>query len=89
MLNNNQIKEFEVLNVQPEKEYFFQSYQKGSKKRIPDFRTQLYWNPNLILSEKNTISFYNSDVSGDFEIEITGVTQEGKTISTRKEFKVE
>ncbi len=91
MLNNNQIKEFEVLKVQPEKEYFFQRYDNDSLSldRIPDFRTQLYWNPNLILSDENTISFYTSDVSGVFEIEITGITQEGKPISARKKFKVE
>ncbi|TCI95025.1 hypothetical protein [Tenacibaculum sp. M341] len=81
-------KEFEILKPEPQKEYFFQSYQKGSIKRIPDFRTQLYWNPNLTLSDDNTVSFYTSDVSGDFEIEITGITQEGKPISIKNQFSV-
>lgn len=69
------------------KKYFFQNYSKSNNKRIPDFRTQLFWDPNLNVSQKE-ISFFTSDVSGNFEIEIEGFTNDGEPISLRKNFKV-
>ncbi|WP_028889419.1 hypothetical protein [Tenacibaculum ovolyticum] len=85
--NQKQLKEFNILKPQPKKKYFFQKH-KRENERIPDYRTQLYWNPNIDLSTKE-ITFYTSDVSGEFEIEIEGFTQKGKPISLRKTFFVD
>ncbi|TCI95019.1 hypothetical protein [Tenacibaculum sp. M341] len=92
LLNTNVLKEFKVLKVQPNKKYFFQRYDDDLSEeidRVPDFRTQLYWNPNIDLSNKKSLNFYTSDVSGDFVIEVEGVTEDGRLISLKKEFKVE
>lgn len=72
---------------QPTKKYYSPDYSKQNNKRIPDFRTQLLWLPNIDATKEN-ISFYTSDVTGDFEIEIEGFTQKGKPISMKKTFTV-
>ncbi|MCD4663641.1 MAG: hypothetical protein K8R68_00120 [Bacteroidales bacterium] len=47
--------------------------------RIPDFRTLLYWNPELLISQgDNTLNFYTSDNTGDYDIIVRGVTKNGK-----------
>ncbi len=46
---------------------------------IPDFRTLLYWTPDLKSAHKNkkTVSFYTSDQPGKYVIVIMGLTNEG------------
>ncbi|WP_299682038.1 hypothetical protein [uncultured Tenacibaculum sp.] len=80
------IKQVSVMNIQPKKEYYFENYNTSSKNRIPDFRTQLYWNPNI--DSKKKINFYTSDVSGNYEIIIEGYSNSGKSIRFTHEFSV-
>jgi hypothetical protein len=58
--------------------------------RNPDFRNTLYWNPSVIpdKSGKARIEFWTSDNSGDYVVNIQGLTSEGKTFSFRKILKV-
>ncbi|MBI5008288.1 MAG: hypothetical protein HZB98_01245 [Bacteroidia bacterium] len=58
---------------------------------IPDFRNTLYWNPCLKPDNegKIRIEFWTSDIIGDYEINLQGITPEGLTISTVKSFKIE
>ncbi len=58
---------------------------------IPDFRNTLYWNPSVETDEsgKARIEFWTSDVKSDYEINIQGITPEGKLISAKKIFRVE
>ena len=74
------------MPILPQKQYFFQRH-KINNQRVPDYRTQLYWNPNLNLTKKQ-FSFYTSDVKGKFEIDIQGFTKNGKFISEKKTFDV-
>ena len=59
-------------------------------KREPDFRTLLYWTPNLKLNEDGTaqFSFFTSDCSGDFVIKAEGIGEDGKRIQASYVFKV-
>lgn len=70
--------------------YFKQDYTDGDKyNRIPDYRYQLLWQPDLTLENKeNTISFFTSDISGEYEINLEGFTQEGIPVSLRETFEV-
>ncbi|OUL61889.1 hypothetical protein [Flavobacterium sp. AJR] len=70
--------------------YFKQDYTDGDKyNRIPDYRYQLLWQPDLTLENKeNIISFFTSDVSGEYEINLEGFTQEGIPVSLRETFEV-
>lgn len=72
------------------KYYYNQDYSEASKyERIPDYRYQLFWNPDLKIENEKTISFYTSDVKGQFEINIQGFTSNGKPISVKEYFEVE
>ena len=50
--------------------------------RTPDFRHLLYWKPNLKIkaNETSSVSFYTSDVQGEFYITIEGISKSGKPI---------
>jgi hypothetical protein len=69
------------------KKYFFPDYSIENDQITPDYRTQLYWKPSLNSTDEE-ISFYTSDIAGDFEIEIEGFTNSGIPISLRKIFNV-
>ena len=72
------------------KQYYKIDYSKNKQKRIPDFRYQLFWEPNLKLNEASKeILFYTSDKTGVFEIILQGFTNSGVPISIKKEFTVE
>ncbi|MEO7992351.1 MAG: hypothetical protein ABI663_22565 [Chryseolinea sp.] len=74
------------LGILTEKLYFSPVYDEVSQlTTIPDYRTQLYWNPIISLSEKpQTFEFYTSDVTGDFEIVIEGIRVDGQPLHHRE-----
>tara|TARA_R110002050_G_scaffold56512_1_gene126952 strand:+ start:37843 stop:39588 length:1746 start_codon:yes stop_codon:yes gene_type:complete len=83
-----------ILNtIVPTKKYFKQAYNKvtsQNSKHIPDYRYQLLWEPELNFSSSTqTLEFYTSDVSGNFEINIVGFTKSGKPIEITETFVVE
>ncbi|WP_091869386.1 hypothetical protein [Pricia antarctica] len=77
---------------QERKKYFSPVYgdSLSQKERIPDFRHQLLWKPNIVIHEKEaSFSFYTSDVNGRFEVSLKGFTTGGKAISLTESFLVE
>lgn len=53
--------------------------------RIPDFRTQLFWLPQIKLSEiTQKIHFYTSDIPGTYEISLEGFTDKRKHVKLTK-----
>jgi len=60
------------------------------RSRIPDFRTTLYWNPSVKPDKegKARIEFWTSDFVSDFEVNIQGITPDGKIFSLKKIIKV-
>ena len=77
-------------NLQPttiSKKYFKQDYSdKQKNERIPDYRNQLFWDPNLDIEKP--ISFYTSDIKGIFEIVLDGFSTDGIPVHTIEEFEV-
>lgn len=75
------------------KNYFRQVYENESTRnleQIPDQRRQLLWLPNLkIKNQDQAITFFTSDLQGDFEISLEGFTDTGKPVSVRKIISVE
>jgi hypothetical protein len=59
--------------------------------RVPDFRNTLYWNPSIKPDKdgKAIVDFWSSDKISDYEINIQGITSEGKLISLRKIIRTE
>jgi len=58
--------------------------------RIPDFRTLLYWQPDIRIKQGilKKIEFYTSDDEGVYEIEITGINKDGSPLSIKSYFEV-
>ncbi|MFV8343138.1 hypothetical protein [Flavobacterium sp. XS2P39] len=84
------IKKIDIQRPTIKKVYFSPDYASGTlSQRIPDYRHQLLWMPELNIAEKeNTVSFYTSDVTGNFEIVLEGFTKKGVPISLKKSFEV-
>jgi hypothetical protein len=65
----------------PEKTFNIPSYDSSTEKtsRIPDFRTLLYWNPELKIAKGDTtLIFYTSDNTGEYDIIVRGITKNGE-----------
>lgn len=63
-------------------EFYNPAYDTPEKKadNKPDLRTTIYWNPALKLDSvgKTSIEFYTSDFPSSYNVEIEGITKEGK-----------
>lgn len=78
-----------VLRPQPKKLYNKIEYTNlADNARIPDFRNQLFWNPEVKLNSKNNNSFYTSDLSGTYEVRLEGFTNNGTPVSLKETFEV-
>lgn len=80
----------EIQRPQEKISYFKPDYTDQNKyDRIPDYRHLLLWIPELTLENpENTISFFTSDVSGTYEIDLEGFTKDGSPISLKETFEV-
>lgn len=85
------VKNVELFKPLESKSYFQQQYDSSDKlNRIPDFRTQLLWLPNLEINSKlKEVTFFTSDVNGTFEISLEGFTNNGKAVSLKEVIIVE
>jgi len=83
---------FRYRVVDPVMSFFSPDYSNTVLKnsRIPDFRNTLYWNPSVTPNEegKARIEFWASDITGGYEVNIQGITTEGKQMSFTKIIKV-
>ena len=79
---------FTVLKPSIDKIYFSPDYEANKLHNIPDYRTQLFWNANVVATS-NQVSFFTSDVKGTFEAIIEGFTKEGIPIFEKTVFTVE
>lgn len=79
---------FNILKPQQDKKYFVQRYDErndNNNLRLPDDRVQLLWMPKLKLKKNELrIDFYTSDVIGEFEIGLKGITDDKKWVAVRK-----
>ena len=86
----NYVYKMAVLRPSLKKSYYKADYTDNKKyERIPDFRSQLLWNPEVDLNNINPITFYTSDLSGTFEVSIEGFTEKGNPVSIKDTFKIE
>lgn len=88
--NGNYIVRPEIIRPLKKKVYYKTDYSDTDKyARIPDYRYQIAWIPELTLDKKeNEISFYTSDVSGTFDIVLEGYTSKGIPVSLKKSIDV-
>ncbi len=62
--------------------YSLNENKKNKEKFIPDFRTDLYWEPHITLSKEQNfeLEFTTSDVKGEYELTIEGISDDGMPI---------
>ena len=84
------IQKLQLLKPLTNKLYYSQQYNNSDKfSRIPDYRNQLTWIPNFILHKNSDeLSFFTSDIDGEFEICFEGFTNNGMPVSLRKKIQV-
>lgn len=83
--------QFNYEGLQPSKLYFAPNYNSthAGLERIPDYRVQLVWIPSLKLANRSSdIDFFTSDVPGDFEIMVQGISKENGPFTVRHRFTV-
>jgi len=58
--------------------------------RKPDFRSTLYWNPSVEFTKDKPVnlSFYTSDLSGEYKVKVEGITTDGKIVEGVSYFRV-
>lgn len=87
-LNGDYIKYIKLFKPTERKKYFKQVYVDENKSitdRLPDYRYQLLWLPYFKFDvESESVTFYTSDVEGEFEISLEGFTDDGKPVSVKK-----
>ncbi|WP_179334443.1 TonB-dependent receptor [Winogradskyella costae] len=75
------------------KEFYSPNYSNEMDKNFnADVRTTLYWNPNIRITDQNTveeISFFTGDIKGDYSIEIEGISESGIPLYQTSTFSVE
>jgi hypothetical protein len=81
-----------IVKIQAGEVYSFPDYlvDKLKLERVPDYRLQLYWNPDVTVTNDHntTVDFYTSDVTGNYEIIVEGFSSDGELVSTREVFSV-
>jgi hypothetical protein len=89
-LQGSYIIEPEIIRPLSKKKYFQPDYSdKNKNTRIPDYRHQLLWLPEVKLVDKEeTVSFFTSDIIGKFEIILEGFSISGKPISITENIEV-
>jgi len=80
-IDNGYIIKKKLDRPQLNKRYYTVDYSKNNLEKIPDYRYQLCWEPNIteISSQKN-YEFYTSDISGNYKITLEGITKNGEPI---------
>ncbi|MGC6432120.1 MAG: hypothetical protein ACON5F_13835 [Jejuia sp.] len=77
---------FDISLFQEKEMYYTPNYdlERMKLKRIPDYRHQLIWYPDITLKdEAKSIEFYTSDVTGFFEIVLEGFGLDGNYIGVK------
>ncbi len=82
--------DYEGLQLQ--REFYSPRYdnQKQREGRMPDQRYLLYWNPSVMTDDqgKAQVTFYTSDVSGNYKVVVEGLDKKGEAGSNTTSFEV-
>jgi len=71
--------------------FYSPKYEVATNERYSDFRSAIYWNPELIPNEDEPMNFnfYTSDVKGNCRVTVEGIDEEGNIGRQVFRFKVE
>lgn len=88
---SSEVQEEALTGPEPEKAYYYQAYDDSRSqvvKRVPDFRHQLLWIPELTLRSQLSFECFTSDLSGTYEVVLKGFTAAGAPVEVREYFEV-
>jgi hypothetical protein len=72
------------------KRYFAQKHESDTVNRIPDYRSQLLWQPSIKLDGNELgYSFFTSEVPGEYELSLEGFSIYGRPVTVKKTITVE
>lgn len=76
--------------VQKRHPFFAPTYDQPANEHLPDFRNVLYWNPSIVSNPDGsaTFEFYTSDLTGEFVIQVNGLSKNGDAGSMSVKFEV-
>lgn len=76
--------------IPPTRSFYLPDYaEPDARKRIPDYRNTLYWNPTWEPEPgQSQFSFYTGDDTGWYQVEVTGINDEGESIFGVARFEV-
>jgi TonB-dependent SusC/RagA subfamily outer membrane receptor len=81
------------LGYQKPIEFYSPKYEtlEAKKSFVPDYRTTIFWKPDIIISDTGEASFefYASDFPTTYSVVIEGLTNNGKTVRRVEKIKVE
>ncbi|AXT18683.1 hypothetical protein D7030_06390 [Flavobacteriaceae bacterium AU392] len=72
--------EFTLAGYSGAKEFYSPKYDVKKEEHIkPDYRTTLYWNPSITTDKngKASVTFFNSDITENIQIDIQGLSENG------------
>ncbi|WP_422860078.1 hypothetical protein ACOKFD_04000 [Flagellimonas sp. S174] len=88
--SENQLK-VKLTTPERKKNYYQQNYNKEDSQdwtRIPDFRRQLLWIPDMQLEKEELLEFYTSSIKGIYDITLYGFNKAGEPISSTTSLEV-
>ena len=74
------------------RQFFSPNYAiEGFNQNGTDYRTTLYWNPNILIEDSNSppLQFFSGDHTGDFLIRVEGLTRDGRAVVGYSGFSVQ
>jgi len=79
------------LGFQKPAEFYAPKYESPEQNTMPDLRTTIHWQPNLVTDENGmaSFSFYTADTPSTYSILIEGITDDGKIIYKRDTIRVD
>ena len=82
--------DYEGLQLQ--REYYTPRYDNAKQResRMPDQRDRLFWSPTLTTDNtgRGHLEFFTSDVTGEYEVLVEGMTKEGSSGAAKSRFMV-
>ena len=61
------------------REFYSPKYENPGAKKAPDFRTTVYWNPEIATDKNGSakVDYYNADTAGSYRVVIEGIDSTG------------
>ncbi len=82
--NESNYIQYTPLGYQKPVEFYYPKYETLESKNlnIPDFRTTIFWKPDVVISDEKeaTFEFYTSDFPTTYSVVIEGLTSDGRII---------